>query len=386
MFALPRGIARPYTTGIMNSEEHGSGEAAGRRPARVVVRIARRAVIAGLFVLAACLGSLGGVLFAYSNDLPQISSLDDYQPNTITRLLAADGSAVAQFATERRVVIGYEDMAPRLRQAIIAKEDAEFEQHFGLSITRIVVAGFRDVLHSASNGRLGRRGGASTITQQLARDMFLREYMRNGVFVRSGLEGLERKVKEWLVAIELVIALRFCFLDPRASVGAPFEIADSRCVKAFLFARHAEMLVDRLADVVGLRKPAAIVPSNHIAHFKARVLDRHGHAVIGARPAKRDEMPARLEHAQHFRPRFSLKGDVAAIPRLAHEALAGAFINARRTIGLGGRRVAGAKALHDRRQMVRRIAGARIHAVVGQLAQPLAHVANKDEGLSHQQP
>jgi penicillin-binding protein 1A len=59
------------------------------------------------------------------------------------------------------------------------------------------------MLYSATGGRLGQRGGASTITQQLARDLFLREYMRNGVFVRSGLEGLERKVKEWLVAIEL---------------------------------------------------------------------------------------------------------------------------------------------------------------------------------------
>ena len=173
------------------------------RPRRVVVRIARRAILAALFLVAALLGSLSGVLFAYGNDLPEISRLDDYQPNTITRLLAADGQLVAQFATERRVVVRYDDIAPALRQAIIAKEDADFEQHFGLSITRIVVAGVKDMLYSTTGGRLGQRGGASTITQQLARDLFLREYMRNGVFVRSGLEGLERKVKEWLVAIEL---------------------------------------------------------------------------------------------------------------------------------------------------------------------------------------
>jgi len=171
---------------------------------RVVVRVARRAIIAALFLAAALMGTLGGVLFAYGNDLPEISKLDDYQPNTITRLLAGDGQVVlAQFATERRVVIRYEDMAPALRQAIIAKEDAGFEQHFGLSITRIIVAGAKDLLYAVSDGQFGQRGGASTITQQLARDLFLREYMRNGVFVRSGLEGLERKVKEWLVAIEL---------------------------------------------------------------------------------------------------------------------------------------------------------------------------------------
>src|SRR6186997_502934 len=116
------------------------------RPRRVVVRIARRAILAALFLVAALLGSLSGVLFAYGNDLPEISRLDDYQPNTITRLLAADGQLVAQFATERRVVVRYDDIAPALRQAIIAKEDVDFEQHFGLSITRIVVAGVKDML------------------------------------------------------------------------------------------------------------------------------------------------------------------------------------------------------------------------------------------------
>jgi penicillin-binding protein 1A len=183
--------------------EREDARASARRPRRVVIRIARRAILVALFLLAAGLGSLSGVLFAYGNDLPEISRLDDYQPSTITRLLARDGQVVAQFATERRVVVKYEDIAPALRQAIIAKEDADFEQHFGLSITRIAVAGGKDMLYSATGGRLGQRGGASTITQQLARDLFLRQYMRNGVFARSGLEGLERKVKEWLVAIEL---------------------------------------------------------------------------------------------------------------------------------------------------------------------------------------
>jgi penicillin-binding protein 1A len=163
---------------------------------RVVVRIARRAIVVGLFLLVAILGSLGGVLFAYGTDLPEISRLDDYQPNTITRLLARDGQVVAQFATERRVVVRYEDIAPVLRQAIIATEDAEFEQHFGVSVTRILVTALKDTVYR-------QKGGASTITQQLARDLFLREYMRGGVYARSGLEGLERKVKEALVAIEL---------------------------------------------------------------------------------------------------------------------------------------------------------------------------------------
>jgi penicillin-binding protein 1A len=163
---------------------------------KVVVRVARNAGMVALFVVAALLGTVGGVLFAYAGDIPEISALDNYQPNTITRLLARDGRVIGEFATERRVVIGYNDMAPALRQAIIASEDGEFEQHFGLSISRIVMTAFKDVV-------TGQRYGASTITQQLARMLFLQQYMRGGVFKRYGTEGLERKLKEMLVAIQI---------------------------------------------------------------------------------------------------------------------------------------------------------------------------------------
>src|SRR5262250_1773839 len=96
-------------------------------PARIVIRVARRAGITALFVLVAALGSAGGVFFAYANDVAEVSALDDYKPNTITRLLASNGEQIGEFATERRVVIGYDDIAPVLRQAIIASEDGDFE-------------------------------------------------------------------------------------------------------------------------------------------------------------------------------------------------------------------------------------------------------------------
>jgi penicillin-binding protein 1A len=163
---------------------------------RTVVRVARRAIFIMLFVSSAALGALGGVLFAYGTDLPEISRLDDYRPNTITRLLAEDGSVVAQFATERRVVVRYDDIAPALRQAIIATEDAGFEKHFGLNVARILVTVMRDILFR-------ERTGASTITQQLARDQFLTEYRLDGVFARSGLLGAERKIKEMLIAMQM---------------------------------------------------------------------------------------------------------------------------------------------------------------------------------------
>ena len=170
--------------------------AQGRPKSKLVLRIARNAGLIALFLVAAMLGTVGGVLFAFSTDIPEVSALDSYQPNTITRLLARDGRVIGEFAIERRIVIGYNDMAPVLRQAIIATEDGDFEQHFGLSISRIVITAFKDIVY-------GQRFGASTITQQLARGLFLGEYMTNGVFVRSGWPLVERKMKEMLVSVQL---------------------------------------------------------------------------------------------------------------------------------------------------------------------------------------
>jgi penicillin-binding protein 1A len=163
---------------------------------RVVIKVARRAGIVALFLIAALLGTVSGVLFAYTEDLPQISALDSYQPNTITRILARDGREIGEFATERRVVIDYDSIAPVLRQAIMASEDADFEQHFGLSISRIIITAINDIVY-------GQRFGASTITQQVARMLFLQDYMQGGVFQRSGVRGFERKIKEAIVAIQL---------------------------------------------------------------------------------------------------------------------------------------------------------------------------------------
>src|SRR3954467_6602725 len=143
-----------------------------------VVRMAKQAGLIALFLLVALVGTVSGVLFAYAGDLPEISALDEYRPNTITRLLARDGREIGAFATERRVGIGYDDIAPPLRQAIIATEDAGFERHFGLSIRDTARAVALDLL-------TGERKGASTITQQVARDLFLRDYMRQGGVTRA---------------------------------------------------------------------------------------------------------------------------------------------------------------------------------------------------------
>jgi penicillin-binding protein 1A len=131
-----------------------------------VVRVARRAGLVALFILTAMAGSISGILFASATEMPQVSALDDYAPSTITRVYAMDGQVVGEFATQRRVVITYEQISPLLKQAIVAAEDQTFDSHLGLSVPRIIVTAIKDLV-------TGRRYGASTLTQQLARNLFL---------------------------------------------------------------------------------------------------------------------------------------------------------------------------------------------------------------------
>jgi penicillin-binding protein 1A len=159
--------------------------------ANYVLRVARRATVALLFLLAAALGAMSGLLFASAGDLPQVSALDDYSPSTITRLVDMRGEPVGDFAIERRTVIGYDQISPHLRQAIISAEDKTFEEHFGLSIPRLMVTVFRDIV-------FGERAGASTLTQQLARNLFARE-----IGFTIGDKSPERKIREILVAFQI---------------------------------------------------------------------------------------------------------------------------------------------------------------------------------------
>lgn len=146
----------------------------------------RRVWVTLLFCLAILGGSLLGVFLAYENDLPQISSLEDFQPNIITQVFAADGSVLGEFAIEKRVVIGFRDVPPVLRNAIVAVEDAEFWKHLGINPWRIPGA-------ALANFRSGRKEqGSSTLTMQLSRLLFL-----------TPEKTYERKIKEIILAFQI---------------------------------------------------------------------------------------------------------------------------------------------------------------------------------------
>jgi penicillin-binding protein 1A len=159
---------------------------------KYVIKIARNAGIAAMFIVVALLGTVSGVVFAYASDLPLISALDNYSPHTITRVLDRNGAVVGDFAVERRVLVSYPQIPEHLRNAIIAAEDGGFFDHAGLSISRMVLALVRDLVAP------GRTPGGSTLTQQLARNLFANE-----IGFATGDRSYERKVRESLVAMQI---------------------------------------------------------------------------------------------------------------------------------------------------------------------------------------
>ncbi len=159
-------------------------------------RYVRSAVILSVFACAALFGIVTGVLFAYAPDLPEIEALDDYAPDTITRVYARGGELIGEFATERRDIIGYDDIPEVLRNAIIAAEDASFFDHQGISIP----AGIRTVIRNVAAGDL-TAAGASTLTMQLARN----------IEVAGESLGLQRtwRRKAWEVYYTFLIEKRY---------------------------------------------------------------------------------------------------------------------------------------------------------------------------------
>ena len=156
------------------------------------VKIARHATIAALFIIAALGGTLTGVVLAYADDLPLITALDNYAPHTITRVLGRDGKVVGDFAVERRSIVTYSQIPEVLRNAIVSAEDDGFFDHAGLSISRMFLALLRDIVTP------GRTPGGSTVTQQLARNLF-----PSTIGFSAGDRSWERKIKESIVAMQI---------------------------------------------------------------------------------------------------------------------------------------------------------------------------------------
>ncbi|MDB5371928.1 MAG: penicillin-binding protein, partial [Belnapia sp.] len=167
---------------------------APRKPAPRRRRPVFRGVFGGLLMLAA-VGLAGGGIAAYgvyrqvAADLPDYRWLADYQPPQMSRIYAADSRLLAELATERRVFVPIEAIPRRVQAAFVSAEDQRFWEHHGVDPIGII----RAALTAAENYGTGRRvGGASTITQQVAKNMLV-----------GADRTLTRKLREAILAIRI---------------------------------------------------------------------------------------------------------------------------------------------------------------------------------------
>jgi penicillin-binding protein 1A len=224
-----------------------------RHPATPAVRSHRifgRLAFFTLVLLAAGTGVLAGLVFVYSSNLPQVEELYDYRPDVMTEIYADDGTPIGNFALERRVLVTYDQIPQVLRDAVLSIEDRHFESHFGVDVIRIVRAGITDMLEWR------KAQGASTLTQQLSRRLFL-----------TPEKSWRRKFQEMLLAIQIErrftkpqIFTLYCNLFNLGGGAYGFEAASQ-----LYFGKHLNQLtLPEAAMLAGLvQNPTAYSPLRH---------------------------------------------------------------------------------------------------------------------------
>ncbi|MBI5266714.1 MAG: transglycosylase domain-containing protein, partial [candidate division Zixibacteria bacterium] len=149
-------------------------------------RQARLLTLFGLLLMIFAAYLLVQAYHIYQSDLPSFEALHNIEPNLSTKLYDRNGILLKEFYTENRALTPLADIPPAMVQMLIASEDREFYEHWGINVRRTLTVAVTNILH----WRL--EAGASTLTQQLARMLFL-----------SPRKTLERKAKEALTAIKL---------------------------------------------------------------------------------------------------------------------------------------------------------------------------------------
>ncbi|MFY9718920.1 MAG: transglycosylase domain-containing protein, partial [Candidatus Cybelea sp.] len=156
-----------------------------RRRRSKAARVWRGLAIALFMLVLFAVGTIAGIVAAYARNLPDISRMADYQPATTTRIFARDGTQLASVYKENRVWVPLSRIPAVVREAFIDNEDHNFYYHHGVDFGGILRAAFADLTHQQLQG-------ASTITQQLARRLFLSDQV-----------SISRKIQEALLAIEI---------------------------------------------------------------------------------------------------------------------------------------------------------------------------------------
>jgi penicillin-binding protein 1A len=143
----------------------------------------------GTLVFIVGVGAISGLIYHYNKDLPDYSQLQDYEPPVMTRVHAADGELLAEYAKQRRLYLPIQAIPKLVTNAFISAEDKNFYEHPGLDISGIFRAG---MVYAQNVGKGRRPQGASTITQQVAKN-----------FLLTNEVSFDRKIKEALLALKI---------------------------------------------------------------------------------------------------------------------------------------------------------------------------------------
>jgi len=213
-------------------------------------KLVGRVLFALLVLIAALVGATAGLLLVYTTDLPQVEALEAYRPSSVTEIYDDHGRVIGSFALQRRVVASYDDFPPVMRDALVSIEDKNFYRHSGINFWRIVGAAYRDL---ESGGRVQ---GASTLTMQLARNLFL-----------SPDRSFHRKVQETMLAIQI----ERHFTKPQIftlyanQIFLGHGVYGFEAASEFYFSKPAQKLtLEEAALLAGLPKgPTLYSPINH---------------------------------------------------------------------------------------------------------------------------
>lgn len=150
----------------------------------------RKFWLPAVLLLALAAGGLTGIIAAYelnySRAASEVAALATYRPSVVTRVYADDGKTViGEFALEKRIPLKYEEIPAVMKNAILAVEDTRFYDHVGIDPIRIIGAGWKNLTTDKVEG-------GSTLTQQLAKNLFL-----------TKKQTITRKVNEWGVALQI---------------------------------------------------------------------------------------------------------------------------------------------------------------------------------------
>jgi len=156
------------------------------RPQKHKGRWFRRILFGTAVLLAFLAGGTLAVNNYFARDLPPTEVLENYEPKLGTKVFAGNGDLVYEFSEEKRSLVKLEQIPEALKKATIAIEDRKFYSHVGVDPLRIIGAAIADIRHGEA------RQGASTITQQLARNLFLTQE-----------QTLSRKIKEILLSLKM---------------------------------------------------------------------------------------------------------------------------------------------------------------------------------------